>query len=153
MKIGIDVDDVCSNFQKRFVALLNEMYGRPSLDTAPIDWDWSNCNVTKSEMKEAWVKAAGTHNLWAKLERLPSFDAETVHLLYVTSQRHDVFFVTNRFDTPGVSAMKQTKYWFYHNAYILAPNVLLAKDKGPMASVLQLDAFIEIGRASCRERV
>lgn len=148
-RIGIDVDDVCANFQKRFVTLLHEMYGRPSLDTTPVDWNWSNCQVTNSEMKEAWVKAAGTNNLWAKLERLPSFDADTVHLLYVASQRHDVFFVTNRFDTPGASAMKQTKYWFFHNAYIQAPNVLLAKDKGPMATVLQLDAFIDDKPQNC----
>ena len=143
MKIGIDVDDVCSNFQKRFVGLLNEMYGRPTLDTAPIDWEWSNCQVSEDERAAAWKKAASIKNLWSNLEPLPAFDAETIDLLQITMQRHDVFFVTNRFDTPGASPMKQTKYWFYVNAFIQAPNVLIAKDKGPMASVLQLDAFID----------
>ena len=149
MRIGIDVDDVCSNFQKKFVALLIEMYGRPSLDTAPIDWDWSNCCVTKSEMKEAWVKAALTHNLWTKLERLPSFDVETVELLMETHVRHDVWFITNRFDTPGVSPLKQTKYWLNRETLMKTPNVLIAKDKGPVASVLQLDAFIDDKPQNC----
>jgi len=113
MRIGIDVDDVVCNFQKRFVALLHEMYGRPSLDTAPVDWDWSNCQVSKEEMAAAWVKAADTNNLWAKLEPLPSFDYDTIMLLRELIYRHDVFFVTNRFETPGASPMKQTKHWFY----------------------------------------
>lgn len=149
MRIGIDCDDVCCNFQKRFVALLHEMYGRPTLDTAPIDWEWSNCEVTPSEQKEAWVKAAQTKNLWAELEALPSFDVETVRLLHAVNILHDVFFVTNRFETPGPSPMKQTKYWFYNHANIIAPNVLIAKDKGPMASVLQLDAFIDDKPQNC----
>ena len=169
MKIGIDVDDVCANFQKKFVALLHEMYGRPSLGTAPVDWQWSNCQVTPSELKAGWVKAAQIQNLWLDLEPLPSFDDETTALLLAVVQLHDVFFVTNRFDTPGASPMKQTKAWFYYHAAIDSPNVLIAGDKGPMAAVLQLDAFIddrpkncidvkvarptEIGRASCRERV
>ena len=105
MRIGIDVDDVACNFQKRFVALLHEMYGRPPLDTAPIDWDWSNCHVTKEEMAAAWVKAADTNNLWAKLEPLPSFDYDTIMLLRELIYRHNVFFVTNRFETPGASPM------------------------------------------------
>jgi hypothetical protein len=125
------------------------MYGRPSLDTAPVDWDWSNCQVSKEEMAAAWVKAADTNNLWAKLEPLPSFDYDTIMLLRELIYRHDVFFVTNRFETPGASPMKQTKHWFYVNAQIHSPNVLIAKDKGPMASVLQLDAFIDDRPKNC----
>jgi hypothetical protein len=125
------------------------MYGRPSLDTAPVDWDWSNCQVSKEEMAAAWVKAADTNNLWAKLEPLPSFDYDTIMLLRELIYRHDVFFVTNRFETPGASPMKQTKHWFYVNAQIHSPNVLIAKDKGPMAAVLQLDAFIDDKPQNC----
>ena len=151
MKIGIDVDDVCANFQKRFVALLNQMYGRTPLGTQPIDWDWSNCNVTPEEMSAAWKAAANVKNLWSSLEPLPSFDAETQQLLRDVIQLHDVFFVTNRFPTPGASPMKQTKYWFYVNAFIQSPNVLIAKDKGPMASVLELDAFIDDRPKNCTD--
>jgi 5'(3')-deoxyribonucleotidase len=143
MKIGIDMDDVLCDFQKRFVALLNEMYGRPPLSTAPIDWNWSNCEVSVEEMKAAWAKAATVRNLWGNLEPLPEFDKETVRLLQDANARHDVFFVTNRFNTPGQSPLKQTKAWLVNSAYIAMPNVLIAKDKGPMASVLELDAFID----------
>jgi 5'(3')-deoxyribonucleotidase len=149
MIIGIDVDDVCANFQKEFVTLLHGMYGRPSLDTVPVDWNWSNCEVSKEEMALAWKKAAGVISLWALLEPLPSFDDETIVLLKRLTLQHDVYFVTNHFATPGSSPMKQTKHWFYTNARIEAPNVMIAKDKGPMASVLQLDAFIDDKPQNC----
>jgi 5'(3')-deoxyribonucleotidase len=148
-KIGIDCDNVCCDFQKRFVALLNEMYGRPTLDTAPIDWNWSNCEVSKEEMVAAWKRCAGIRNLWSNIAPLESFDNETVYLLGTLVTRHDVYFVTNRFDTPGASPMKQTKHWFYHYAGIESPNVLIAKDKGPMAVVLQLDYFIDDRPKNC----
>lgn len=149
MRIGIDCDDVCCNFQKRFVALLHGLYGRPPLNTEPIDWNWSNCHLSGEEMSAAWKAAAKVDNLWADLEPLESFDSETVRLLQRVNVRHDVFFVTNRFETPGPSPMKQTKYWFYGKAGLISPNVLIAKDKGPMATVLQLDAFIDDRPKNC----
>lgn len=149
MRIGIDCDDVCSDFQKRFVAHLNSLYGRPPLGTAPIDWDWSNCQVSKEEMGRAWKESEKIENLWLNLEPLPSFDEETIALLLSIVMRHDVYFVTNRYETPGMSAMKQTKAWFYHHASMDSPNVVLAKEKGPMATVLQLDAFIDDRPKNC----
>jgi 5'(3')-deoxyribonucleotidase len=149
MKIGIDMDDVLANFQSRFVKLLHDMYGRPPLHTAPIDWDWSNCEVSKEEMSAAWVKAATVRNLWLNLEPLPSLDNHTRELLEMAEVRHDLFFVTNRFDTPGLSPTKQTKRWITIQTGIQQPNVLLAKDKGPMASVLQLDAFVDDRPKNC----
>lgn len=143
MRIGIDMDDVCSNFQKKEVEIMHEMFGRPPLGTMPIDWESSNLQVSAEEYKQFWSKAAHTKNLWSSLEPLPSFNAETIRLLNIALQEHDVFFVTNRFETSGASPLKQTKYWLYVNAFIQAPNVLIARYKGPVASVLQLDAFID----------
>lgn len=143
MKIGIDMDDVCADFQTSYVTLLNKLFGKPPLGTAPTDWAGSNLQLTFEETAQSWAEVAKVKNFWSSLKPLATFDAETIRLLHTLVQEHDVFFVTNRFDTPGASPMKQTKYWLYVNAYIQAPNVLIAKDKGPMASVLQLDAFID----------
>jgi 5'(3')-deoxyribonucleotidase len=102
-------------------------------------------------MVAAWKKAATVPSLWANLEPLDSFDEETKQLLRSVITNNDVFFVTNRFDTPGRSPMKQTKAWFYIHAHVLSPNVLIAKDKGPMATVLQLDAFIDDRPKNCTD--
>jgi len=151
MKIGIDMDDVLTDFQKRFVALLHDMYGRPPLGTAPVDWDWSNCEVSKEEMSAAWTKAATVPSLWFLLDPLPSLDEETRGLLRELDVYHDVFFITNRFVTPGLSPLHQTKLWLNNNVGITAPNVLIAKDKGPVATVLELDAFIDDRPKNCAD--
>jgi 5'(3')-deoxyribonucleotidase len=149
MKIGIDMDDVLANFQKRFVKLLNELYGKTPLDAEPIDWDWTNCNVTPEEMKNGWIEASKTTNLWLELEPLPALDMEAKFLLSKLDLVHDLFFVTNRFITPGLSPTKQTQLWVRENTYLPMPNVMLAKDKGPMASVLELEAFIDDRPKNC----
>ena len=149
MKIGIDMDDVLCNFQKKEVEIMHAMYGRPPLGTMPIDWEGSNLQVTPDEYKAFWTEATTVWNLWEFLEPLPSFDHDTKRLLYSTNARHDVFFVTNRFPTLGKTPMKQTKAWLHNVAGILQPNVMLAKDKGPMASVLELDAFLDDRPKNC----
>ncbi len=149
MVIGIDCDDVCCDFQSSYVRLLNFMFGRPPIGTAPIDWSGSNLQLTNEETKQSWAEVAKVPNFWADLKPLPSFDNETIVLLKRLIMRHDVYFITNRFATPGSSPMKQTKHWFYINALIKSPNVMIAKDKGPMASVLQLDAFIDDKPQNC----
>ena len=151
MKIGIDMDDVLSNFQKKEVEIMHEMFGRPPLGTMPIDWEGSNLQVSKDEYKQFWTKAATLRNLWAGLDPLPSFDFETVELLQKANSRHDVFFVPNRFNTPGLSPTKQTKAWLFNHARIGMPNVFIAKDKGPMASVLELDVFIDDRPKNCTD--
>jgi hypothetical protein len=149
MRIGIDCDDVMIDFQKGFVAVLHKLYGRPPLGTDPIDWDWSNCQVSKEEMAAAWKYTEGIHNFWAKLEPLESFDAMTIGLLRKVCAKHDVFFITNRYPTLGLSPTEQTKHWLGIHAGIMSPNVLIAKEKGPVATVLQLDAFIDDRPKNC----
>jgi len=149
MRIGIDVDDVIADFQSEFVGVMNRLYGRPPVGTQPVDWDWSNCEMSAEEMKGAWAEATRVYNLWQYLRPLATFDAETQNLLHALLKKHDVFFVTNRFDTPGSSPQEQTKKWLRNNADIAMPNVLLAKEKGPMAVVLQLDAFVDDRPKNC----
>lgn len=48
-----------------------------------------------------------------------------------------------------MSPLKQTKYWLYVNALVQSPNVLIAKDKGAVAKMLQLDAFFDDRPKNC----
>jgi 5'(3')-deoxyribonucleotidase len=143
MKIGIDLDDVCSDFQSSYVKLLNKMFGKPPIGTALVDWEGSNLQLNAEETKQSWEEVAKVPDFWAMLNPLVSFDKETIELLNTAHYRHDVFFITNRFATPGDSPLKQTKYWLRANADISAPNVIIAKDKGPVATMLELNAFAD----------
>lgn len=143
MKIGIDMDDVCADFQSAYVELLNKKFGKPPIGTAPIDWEGSNLQLTPEETKQSWAEVAMVLDFWYRLRPLPSFDYETAKLLKIAHFDHDVFFITNRFATPGPSPLHQTKDWLNIHAGIHNPNVIIAKDKGPVAQILELDAFID----------
>jgi 5'(3')-deoxyribonucleotidase len=143
------MDDVCADFQSSYVKLLNKTFGKPPVGTAPIDWEGSNLELTHEEMLQSWKEVAKVYNFWYELDPLPNFDAETIKLLKIAHWAHDVFFVTNRFDTPGPSPLRQTKAWLQRYAGIGSPNVIIAKDKGPVAQVLQLDAFIDDRPKNC----
>lgn len=137
MKIGIDMDDVCDNFQKRFVEVLHSLHGKPELGTSPVDWQFSNSGLTEKQIEEGWAETRRIHNFWSHIEPLPSFDSKTRGLLCSANTRHDVYFITNRYETAGSSPLKQTKYWLYLHAYIQAPNVVISKDnKGSIANLL-----------------
>jgi 5'(3')-deoxyribonucleotidase len=138
MHIGIDMDSVVTDT----LSAVQKINPKWSGET----WD-GGC--TPAEYAATWEAAGRVRNFWAHLEPLPEFDAEAVRLLQETNIKHDVFFVTNRFDTVGQSPMKQTKAWLYNMAFIMMPSVMLAKDKGPMASVLELDAFIDDRPKNC----
>jgi 5'(3')-deoxyribonucleotidase len=143
MKIGIDMDGVLSDFCGEWVHVLERLFGPARHRTFPVHFDDTTTGYTLDQVHEARDLFLNTWNAWSYLEPLPSFDAETRRLLQCANTRHDLFFVTNRFNTPGPSPTKQTKTWLYNMARIMMPSVLIAKDKGPMASVLELDAFID----------
>lgn len=140
MKIGIDMDDVLTD------ALSGVLKVNPKWDGTR--WDGG---LTVEECAVTWESVAKVHNFWARLKPLPNFDLETEELLYQAHTKYDVYFVTNRFATPGVSPLKQTKYWIGTHTNIKGPNVIIAKDKGPVATLLQLDYFFDDRPKNCQE--
>ena len=140
MRIGIDMDSVVTDTLSA-VQKVNPKWSGES-------WD-GGC--TPADYNATWEAVGKVENFWSTLDPMPTCDAMTITLLKLAIQYHDVWFVTNRFETPGTSPMKQTKYWLYTNFLIHSPNVLIAKDKGPAASVLQLDAFLDDRPKNCTD--
>ena len=140
MKIGIDVDGVMADTLHAILTQLN-----PAWD---ITKGWQG-GLSKEEYAEVWNKAKSIRNFWAHLNTVSTIDQETVELLSVALMWHDVWFITNRFETVGTSPMKQTKYWLYGHMNVQSPNVIVAEKKGPVAVVLKLDAFIDDNQVNC----
>src|ERR1700722_5046616 len=140
MNIGIDVDDVLTD------ALSGVMEVNPKWDGTR--WDGG---LTEEEVIAHWAKVGEVGNFWGNLKPLPTFDLETEELLYQAHFYHDLYFITNRFVTPGSSPLKQTKYWLMTHTCIKAANVIIAKNKGPVAKLLQLDYFFDDRPQNCQD--
>ena len=148
-KIGIDVDGVVSDFGALWISTLKEKYGPPLQRTPPVTFEDTSSGYSLQEVHDARDVVLSIPNAWSTLKPLSSFSAEVRYLLLEAHSRHDVWFITTRFDTPGVSPLKQTKHWLCRETLMQAPNVIIAKEKGIVATMLQLDAFIDDTPKNC----
>lgn len=138
MKIGIDVDGVLSD---TLIAIHRKF---PGWDTTK---GWYG-GFTKEQFDEVWANAKYTRNFWINIPVVQGFN----HSLMLNLNRaHDVYFITDRFDTLGGSAAHQTMKWtrFQLLAGGAPAGVIVTKDKGPAAAVLNLDFFIDDKPDNC----
>jgi 5'(3')-deoxyribonucleotidase len=146
MIIGIDLDDVLADFISEFTQLANAYYGRPAVGTEPVDWEWSNFGLSKEEQAFIWKEIQAIPGFWEKLKIKKGVDPR---LVYRMDRNHTVYFPTARVDTAGDSAAKQSAYWLRKNFGIEFPAVFVAYDKGPMATSLKYDYFIDDRPKNC----
>ena len=140
MRIGIDVDGVLSD---TLVAIHRKFKG----------WDttkgWYG-GFTKEEFDAVWEDAKNTNNFWLDIPVVQGFDLQLAQCL---NKWHDLYFITDRFDTVGGSAVHQTLTWITSN--ILAgqspAGVIVAKHKGPVAASIGLDIFVDDKPENCLE--
>lgn len=142
-RIGIDVDEVISDFISEFVRLSHEMYGT-SLSVKPSDWLWSNFGLSAEQISVIWDRIQGTHNFWLNLKKLPTVDAYDVALL----DQHTLFFITSRAPSVGLPVEKQTAVWLQRVGFSY-PTVIVSANKGELAEALQLDAFLDDRPENC----
>ena len=140
MRIGIDVDGVLADTLHAILSQLNSSWD--------ITKGWYG-GLSAEDYDAVWEKAKGIENFWAGMGSL--LDTETISVLRAVILTHDVWFITNRFETLGASPLKQTKFWLYAEAEVQSPNVVIAKDKGPVAAVLNLDAFVDDNPINCTD--
>ncbi len=142
MKIGIDVDGVLSD---TLVAIHRKFKG----------WDTSKGwygGFTKEEFDAVWEDAKNTENFWLNIPTVQNLD---IGLMLDLSRKHALYFITDRFDTVGGSAVSQTLQWITYN---LLPGrspagVIVAKHKGPIVRTLGIDVFIDDKPENCLEVV
>lgn len=138
MKVGIDVDGVLSD---TIVAIHRKF---PGWDTSK---GWYG-GFTKEQFDAVWADAKNEPNFWLNI---PVVQTASPKIMIDLNDKHDLYFITDRFDTVGGSAIRHTMRWLQF--MLLAGNtpagVLVAGEKGPVASVLQLDYFIDDKPKNC----
>lgn len=113
MRIAIDVDGVLSNFNKGFSRLAQNIgIDTPELDTPDVlVWNWpiEQLEWTKNELDLTWKAVRDSYNWWMTLE--PIICIYEIAIINEIIDYNDVYFITTRPDTMGLSAEAQTRYW------------------------------------------
>lgn len=149
MRIGLDVDGVLADFTGGARKILKSLFDKPSDDMVQTSWDFDSLGITPEENARLWSVIRATPNWWGTLNRL-----EGSYSLGAAYLKHELFFVTSRMDTGGVSATKQTANWLHNVHGIEYPTVIVSFDKGPIIRDLALDYFIDdrdVNLYNCRK--
>lgn len=147
MRIGIDLDDVLANFMDKYLAFARARFGRPDVGAAPVDWEWSNVLPDKREQAQVWADALAYPDFWETLDRDPGASQESLQRL---DGKHELYFPTARVETyTGLSVRKQSTKWLMKKFGIKYPTVIVAYEKGPMATALKYDAFVDDRPKNC----
>ena len=137
MKIGIDVDGVLSD------TLLAIHRKFPEWDTSK---GWYG-GFTKEQFDAVWADAKNEENFWLTI---PVVQGLSHRLMVDLNDAHDLYFITDRFDTKGLSATRQTVDWIAYYLVGRPPaGEIVAKKKGPVAAALGLDAFLDDKPENC----
>lgn len=145
MRFAIDIDGVVADFIDAFKREVNKVWpGKLEADYQPSDWDWSD-KMTKAETSTIWAIIKKIPNFWLSLR--PCFD--NVHAIAVHRLRHpndEIFYVTARVSTAGMSTMNQTQQWLNECGIGgLGTSVIVdnSGDKVPIFNALECDANVD----------
>lgn len=112
-KIAVDCDGVLANFIKSFTEEANYIWpGRfkPDYHLHHAQWDFTPGVLSKPETNQVWRRINATPNWWLRLDAF----SENVGALMTFLQghhSHDVYIVTSRAETVGMTVAKQTATW------------------------------------------
>lgn len=112
MKIAIDVDGVLARFEAGVESIANKIWpGKIPPGYMPHGWDYEDV-LTSEEWKQVWAAIKKENNFWLSLPPYTTNVGSLATFLY-TTEGHDIYFVTARVQTAGMTVAKQTAYWLH----------------------------------------
>lgn len=146
LKIGIDLDGCCSDFVAKFRQYSVGMFGKPTPDVGPpTGWDFPNWGLSKEEFGLVWKQINATKNFWEHLGKCKGTEN-----LADAARDYTIYFITKRDPTLGHTVEVQSCNWLKKNYEIEYPQVIVAENKGLLASALELFAFIDDKPENCK---
>lgn len=147
INVGVDLDGVCVNFTKKFSEIANELYGKRCYiieDPSTIKhWDWYKWyQIKEAEEKHIWTKITETTDFWSSLEVLNLSQWEYFLDKLGSSNNINVYFITNRAETTGICATKQSAIWLTKNGWRY-PYVIKTAQKEKFIENLNIEFFID----------
>lgn len=113
MKIFFDLDGCLTDFTSNLITVANSLWpGKMPPDYIPTNWNYTDV-LTKQEFSEIWDEIHKIPNFW--LRQKPYEENVSVLRSYLKTTQDEVYYITSRMDTGGVSAEKQTQTWLRQN--------------------------------------
>ncbi len=155
--VGCDLDDVLADFMKTFMTIGSAKFG---IDPTvyPTSWEWDGVKyktglpLTKAEIAyevdRIWDVVIATPAFWEKLDVMPNVKVDDVREL---DRLTKLYFPTARAITAdGLDVGQQSAYWLATRFGITFPTVFVSNEKGPLASALKYDYFIDDRPTNCQ---
>lgn len=147
INVGVDLDGVCANFTKKFSQFCNEIYGAKCYiveDNSSLkDWHWHHWYPIKEiEVQHVWEEIKKTRDFWTSLELLNRGQWEYFIDKIGKSNNINVYFITTREETIGMTATKQSALWLEMNKWT-QPFVIKTKMKEKFIEDLNIEFFID----------
>jgi 5'(3')-deoxyribonucleotidase len=136
--IGLDVDGVLADFSGGAREVCKKLFGKPDDSLVQTSWAFDSLGISPEEERLMYKEIDGTQNWWMNLRKMPN-----TSLLKTLTESHRVVFITNRKDGAGWPIEEQTSEWLKQQFHIYNPMVVISGNKGPVASGLDLDYFID----------
>ncbi len=112
--ISVDVDGVLANFTKAFAAKL-ALVGCPTPPGfEPYDWEFGGSGATPAQIDAAWRLVDKAVDFW--LSEAPYAENMAALVDYLGGNR-DVYFVTSRVPSAGMTVKNQTEAWLHQHTY------------------------------------
>lgn len=147
INIGVDLDGVCANFIKKFSMFANEIYGSRCHiieDAEQVKhWDWYRWYPIKTAEEDAiWKEIVNTRDFWTSLEVINRSQWEYFVDKIGKANNINVYFITTRTETIGMSVARQSAIWLMNNGWKY-PFVIKTKQKEKFIENLNIEFFID----------
>ena len=111
-RIAVDCDGVLARFEKAFFETANSIWpGKCDINYRPKQWD-DFPPLTRAEFKQVQQKIAETPNFWLKTEAYTD-NVGALALFLNSTKNNDVWIVTSRWPSAGLTIARQTKTWLF----------------------------------------
>jgi hypothetical protein len=109
-KVALDCDGVLADFMGSFLEILYKIY--PSHPLTREKWNTWNYGglVSKAEERAVWNRIRATENFWLGINAISNNVCALARWL-ITQRDQDVYLVTSRTPTAGLTVAKQTDWW------------------------------------------
>ena len=162
LRIGIDVDGVLADFDSAFRQVEHGMFGTSQTPQASTCDDEDESVAPSATLREAtknagesatrqaavWRRIRATADFWTTLRPC---DAESIRRLHGMMLRHrwEVVFITQRPQTAGDTAQRQTQRWLTRHGFDMPSVLVIAGSRGAAANALRLTYHVDDSPRNC----